>query len=136
MKKILNQLSTILPIVGVVGIMSLASLTIMPSTVNAASTDEGILGGANSAKTEDQNGGLFEDGGIFQTITNTLLFLLGAISVIMLVYGGFRYATSGGNQDSVNAAKNTILYAVVGIVVALIAFAVVQWVIGAIGGSS
>ena len=54
----------------------------------------------------------------------------------MLIYGGFRYATSGGNQDSVNAAKNTILYAVVGIVVALLAFAVVQWVIGAIGGSS
>ncbi len=100
--------------------------------VQAATLDSGIAGGANSAKTEDQSENLFDEGGLFQTITNTLMFLLGAVSVIMLVIGGFRYAVSGGDQKGVEAAKNTILYALIGIVVAILGYAAVAWVIGAL----
>jgi ABC-type Na+ efflux pump permease subunit len=47
----------------------------------------------------------------------------------MLIYGGIRYTISGGDAKNVTAAKNTILYAIVGIVVAILAFAIVNFVI-------
>lgn len=89
----------------------------------------GLSGGANCSKGEDQADQLFGDGGIFQTITNVLLFIIGAISVIMLIIGGIRYVVSGGDQAAVTSAKNTILYAVIGIVVAILAYALVNFVI-------
>lgn len=64
-----------------------------------------------------------------KTITNILMFVLGAIAVIVIVIGGIRYATSGGDQTQVTSAKNTILYAVVGIVVAILAYAIVNFVV-------
>lgn len=67
--------------------------------------------------------------GIFTTIVNVALFLIGAISVIMIIYGGIRYTISGGDAKNVTAAKDTILYAVVGLVVAILAYAIVNFVI-------
>jgi hypothetical protein len=52
----------------------------------------------------------------------------------MLIYGGIRYTTSGGNANSVTAAKNTILYAIIGLVVAIFAYAIVNWVLDAVLG--
>lgn len=90
----------------------------------------GLSAGASCAKGDDQQTDLFGDTGIFKTITNVLLFIIGAISVIMLIIGGIRYVVSGGDSGAVTAAKNTILYAVIGIVVALLAYALVNFVIG------
>lgn len=95
--------------------------------------------GANSAQGDDQAGCLFGNEGIacdgktplFKLITNVLLFIIGAVSVIMLVIGGIRYTVSAGDSSAVTAAKNTIMYAIIGIIVALLAFAVVNFVIGA-----
>src|SRR5205809_721108 len=55
------------------------------------------------------------------SITNLLLFIIGAISVIMIIIGGIRYVTSSGDQTAVTAAKNTILYAIIGVVVSFLA---------------
>jgi hypothetical protein len=49
----------------------------------------------------------------------------------MLIVGGIRYTMSAGNEKSVGAAKNTILYAIIGVVVAVLAYAIVNFVIGA-----
>ncbi len=87
-----------------------------------------IQSGADSAKGNKVASDLFGDTGIFRTVTNILLFLIGAISVIMLIIGGIRYVVSGGDQAAVTAAKNTILYAIVGIVVAFLAYAAVSFV--------
>ena len=46
----------------------------------------------------------------------------------MLIFGGIRYIVSGGDQTNVTAAKNTILYAIIGIIVALLAYAAVKFV--------
>jgi hypothetical protein len=64
-----------------------------------------------------------------EIIVNTLLFVLGAIAVIMIVIGGIRYATAGGDQSALTAAKNTILYAVIGLVVAIMAYGIVNFVL-------
>lgn len=66
---------------------------------------------------------------IFGTVVNIILFLVGAVAVIMLVVGGFRYVTSNGDQNAITGAKNTILYAVIGIVVAFMAYAIAGFVI-------
>ena len=73
---------------------------------------------------------LFGDGSIFTTIVNILLFIIGAVSVIMLIIGGIKYTVSGGDSGQVTSAKNTILYAIIGLVIAFLAFAVVNWVLG------
>lgn len=98
--------------------------------------DLSIQSGAEAARGIDQVTNLFGSAGIFSTITNVLLFVLGAISVIMIIIGGLRYVISGGDQAAVSAAKNTILYAVVGIIVAILAYAVVNFVIGSFTGGS
>lgn len=85
--------------------------------------------GADAAKGTSQATDLFGATGMFTTISNVLLFLVGAISVIMIIIGGLRYVISGGNSANVTAAKNTILYAIVGIVVAVLAYAIINFVI-------
>ena len=98
----------------------------------------GVQGGANAARGADQPIDLFGVGGTFSTITNVLLFIVGAIAVIMIVIGGLRYVLSGGDSSQITAAKNTILYAIIGIIVAILAYAVVNFVIGSFipGGAS
>lgn len=63
------------------------------------------------------------------TIVNTLLFVIGALSTIMIIVGGIFYVTSSGDAGKVAKAKNTVTYAVVGLVVAFVAFAIINWVI-------
>ncbi len=88
-----------------------------------------ISQGANSAKGVDQATDLFGSAGIFTTVSNVMLFIVGAISVIMIVIGGLRYVISGGNSGNVTTAKNTILYAVVGLIISIMAYAIVNFVI-------
>ena len=62
-------------------------------------------------------------------IVNVLLFVLGAIAVIMIIIGGIRYVVSNGDSSAVTGAKNTIFYAVIGLVVAMLAYAIVNFVV-------
>lgn len=72
--------------------------------------------------------------GVFKTVVNVLLYVIGAISVIMLIIGGIRYTISGGNSTHVTAAKNTIMYALIGLIIAFLAYAIINWVLTSIGG--
>lgn len=132
MKKFLKSIGFAL------AVMPLLALGVSVVTGDAAyaQTDLSIQGGANSAQGNGQAADLFGDTGIFRTVTNILLFLVGAISVIMLIIGGIRYVVSGGDQSAVTAAKNTILYAIVGIVVAFLAYAAVNFVVGSLGSAT
>lgn len=67
--------------------------------------------------------------GTIRQVVNILIFIVGAVSIIMVVIGGLRYVLSGGDQNSISSAKNTILYAIVGIVVAVAAYAIVNFVL-------
>lgn len=103
----------------------------------AFAADLSLQNGADSAKGTDQSACLFGseancDGQtpIFKTITNVLLFIIGAVSVIMLILGGIRYTVSQGDSSAVTSAKNTILYSIIGIIVAILAYAAVNFVIG------
>jgi hypothetical protein len=104
-----------------VPMMALLVSAVVPMPVFAATCDGttgGITQGASCAKGTGQATQLFGDGSVFQSISNMLLFLVGSISVIMLIIGGIRYVISGGDQSAV----------IIGIVVAFLAFAAVQYV--------
>lgn len=64
-----------------------------------------------------------------KNIINTILFVLGAVAVIMIIIGGFRYVLSAGDSSAITAAKNTIFYAVIGLVIAILAYAIVNFVL-------
>lgn len=84
--------------------------------------------GSQKATSGDKNARV--DNSI-KDIVNVLLYVIGIVAVIMIVIGGLRYVLSGGDASSVSAAKNTILYAVIGLVVAILAYAIVNFVVGA-----
>ena len=115
--------------------LSVAGVFAVP-TYAACDTAGGLSGAAECAKSEDQPADLFADGGAFQDITDVLLFIIGAVSVVMLIIGGIRYTISQGDSSAVTGAKNTILYAVIGLVVAILAYAVIHYVIGALATPS
>lgn len=133
---LLSALAVPLMVLGVSAVTSVVE----PAPVAQAAFERSMMEGANTAQGESQKGdaatlfGEGGEGGIFRTITNVLLFLIGAISVIMLIVGGIRYVVSGGDSSAVQGAKNTILYAIVGVVVAILAYAVVNFVIGSFAG--
>jgi hypothetical protein len=103
---------------------------------SAASCDTGITGGAASGASCATPAGVpstLSVGSLLQIVSNVLIFAVGGISVIVLIIGGLRYVISAGNATQVQGAKNTILYAIVGIVVAVAAYALVQFVFTQLG---
>jgi type IV secretion system pilin len=66
---------------------------------------------------------------IIRTVVNILLFLIGAFAVIMIVIAGFRFVGANGDANTVSSARNTILYAVIGLVVAYLAYALVNFIV-------
>ena len=65
---------------------------------------------------------------VANTVVNIFTYVVGIISVIMLIVAGFRYVTSGGESSKVSGAKNTLIYAIVGIVIVLAAKIIVSFV--------
>jgi hypothetical protein len=114
------------------GAVSLVSVTSVPAFAAppAAATDvdpkgsiqDGINGAGGSSA------GSLQDG--IKKVVNILLFLLGALAVVVIVIGGIRYTLSNGEQAQIKQAKDTILYAVVGLIVAILAYAIVNFVVG------
>lgn len=119
MKRLLPLVTAAVATVGV-GLFGLAAQAAAIGT---------IAQGADSARGAQQPINLFGNTGVFSEISSVLLFIVGAIAVIMIVIGGLRYVISGGDATQVTAAKNTIMYALVGIIVAILAYAAVNFVI-------
>lgn len=71
--------------------------------------------------------------GIVNQVVNFILWAVGIIAVVMLIWGGIRYMTSGGDSNKLTSAKNTIIYAVIGLIVAIFAYAIVAFVNGTFG---
>lgn len=131
MKSVLKKISQGLLLVSAL-VMGLSFMT--PAVAGAApACDPGNLTVSGGVDCAGGNSGtpssLFGDTGIFQKIVNIMLFIVGAVAVIMLIIGGIRYVTSNGAQDQVTAAKNTIMYAIIGIIVAVLAYAIVNFVV-------
>lgn len=62
-------------------------------------------------------------------VVNIISLVIGAAAVVMIIVGGFRYITSAGKQESVVAAKNTIVYAIIGLIIVALAQTIVRFVL-------
>ena len=91
--------------------------------------------GAAAARCDGCPADLFGDTGVFKQITNTFLYIIGVVAVVMLIIGGIKYVVSGGDSKKVTDAKNTVLYAIIGLVIAFLAYAIVNFVISALPSS-
>lgn len=109
----------------------------MSLTAHAEEAAEGATSveqGAAAARVYGMPSELVGDNGFINRLTSWILLAVGTLSVIMLIYGGFRYVISGGDAKKVTDAKNTILYAIIGLIICMLAYAIVRFVIGAVSG--
>lgn len=116
-------------IIIILGIITGFSMVAMP-TVGAVDIYQGCTGTETNAlcgsKGDDANK-------FIKTLVDTLLFILGAISVLVIIIAGIMYATSGGEAANIKRAKDMLMYAIIGLVVALLAYAIVNFVLTQIG---
>jgi hypothetical protein cdivTM_30108 len=98
---------------------------ILDNQAHAEGAADLIQKGADSTGQKDSRSA----GDLAKDFVNIMLFAVGILAVIMLIWGGIRYVLSGGDSGAVSSAKKTILYAVVGLIVAILAYAIVNFVI-------
>lgn len=118
-----------------------AFIVLTPTFVGGAALAQGGGGGATSAAADAVCEGVELTGGncngngnnglnrVIEQAINIFSIIIGVIAVIMIMVGGLKYITSGGDSAGVSSAKNTILYAVVGLVVVAMAQIIVKFVL-------
>ena len=83
------------------------------------------LGGSDICKNRSDK--LFGPNSIWTNIINMMIYVVGAVAVLMVVIGGLRYVLSGGDASQTKSAKDTILYSIVGVVIAIMSYAIVNF---------
>lgn len=117
-----------------VSILTVFSLLFVPvvatTTVDAATPKEQICKGINNSDSGTCNTtGSNNLQGFIKNIVNILLYIIGAIAVLMIIIGGLRYVISGGDSGQTKSARDTVLYAVIGLVIAVMSYAIVNFVV-------
>ncbi len=122
-KKLIKQ------VLAVFGLMvgALAVVSFLPTTAAAAMLGAGDLPTA----VGDETGDATSLRGLVLRMVNYFLTFLGVLAVIMIIYGGVTYVTAAGKDEAVGNAKKIIMYALVGIIIVLLSFALVNTVLGA-----
>ena len=92
----------------------------------------GIQDGADVTKEGNELGQAGDLETTVKNVINIILYVIGIVAVVMMIFGGFQYITSAGDAAKVTKAKNTILYGVVGLVIAILAYAIVNYVLGSL----
>jgi len=104
---------------------SVLSTASLPGSVSAQ-----VSKGIDTATTSEMQGKSIDgDKGLIKTVVNVLLWAVGVLSVIMIIFSGFRYITSAGDASKTKSAQSTLIYSVVGLIVAIMAWAIVNMVI-------
>lgn len=133
----MKKINSILMVAVTLFILS-AGLITSPSVAQAALFDnstkqacDGLTGGDGCGSTDpdDPTSASGKINKVISTVIDLLSIVVGVISVIMIIIGGIKYVVSQGDSNSVNSAKNTILYAIVGLVIVALAQVIVKFVL-------
>ncbi len=132
-----------------VALFAALSLALVPVAVPAVAGAEALniggcvgggtsvdVGGAGGCAPSATAGGTTKVNDTIKTVVNVLSALVGVISVIMIIFGGFKYITSNGDTGNITSAKNTIIYAVIGLVIVALAQFIVQFVLNKVAGTA
>jgi hypothetical protein len=126
-------LATLLAAMAPVGVLTAAPAY---AVVTDTGINNALCNGADVQKLNDPTASCSNETGTPQSLEskitkaiNIFSVLVGIVAVVMIIYGGFRYVTSGGKQESVTNAKNTLLYAIIGLVIVALSQAIVHFVL-------
>ena len=111
--------------------VAIISVTLM--TMMGALDASAQIGDALTQVGEADPTGGKEVGTVVVDVINLMLYIIGILSVIMIIFSGIKYATSAGATDKVKSAKDTLIYSVVGLIIAIFAFAIVNFVLKGVG---
>lgn len=111
--------------------LAFVMLLAVPAAAHAAPVDvlNSCRADSNSTVCKGGGGGVFE---ILKGVINLLITIAGIVSVIMIIVGGIKYSTSGGDAKAISSGKDTIVYSVIGLVIAIMSFAIVNFILGKI----
>ncbi len=113
-----------------VSAVSTASL----STNVSAQAADGVKKGITTATTTDmQNKSIAGEGGLISILINFLLWAVGILSVVMIIFSGFRYITSAGDAAKTKSAQTALTYSIVGLIVAILAWVIVKMILRQFG---
>lgn len=118
---LMTFLPVIVPVGGSLAYATSSSLSDLCSGITGSSTGSSTTSCGSSSTSSTL-------GTLAHTIVTTFTYIVGVISVIMLIVAAFKYVTSGGESSKVSSAKNTLIYALVGIVVVIAAQVIVSFV--------
>lgn len=110
------------------GLMGAVAMTAAPQA-SAIDLWKGCSGASQSAVCKGKGDEVTTP---IKNLINTAMILLGITAVIAIIVGGFKFITANGDSGAVQSAKNIILYAVIGLIVALLAWAIVSFVVNGI----
>ena len=120
-------------VLSALAVLLLATLSplIVSSGADAAVSDEIKTGACQATGGGNCDTGQAETkvNNTVSTVINIFSWIIGVVSVIMIIYGGFLYVTSGGNAEKTKIGRNTILYAIIGLVIVMLAQTIVFFVL-------
>ncbi len=128
MKKILIAFGLILAVAGSFAF----NARFFEKQAYANSAADLIKQGADSTGQQDTRSA----GDIAKDVVNIMFFIIGVMAVIMIIWGGIRYVLSAGNSAALTSAKNTIVYSIIGLIIAILAYAIVNFVINTVAGGN
>jgi hypothetical protein len=112
----------------------------LPVAAQGADIQAGLCAGANLDVNDTSCSGgtdaVATINDLIRKVINLLSVIVGIVAVIMIMVGGFRYITSGGSDTGVTSAKNTILYAIIGLIIVALAQLLVRFVLRQVSGVS
>lgn len=105
------------------------------ATGSSTNSTAGSTGGTASTTTGSTNSGCGSSGtsginSLVSVVVSVLSYIVGGVAIIMIIVGGFRFIISGGDSNSTASARNTIVYALIGLAVAVLAQILVHFVLG------
>jgi len=125
-------------------LLTFGAPVLVPVAVSAECANDiqtNIAKGVNDAAGGDACSSVTDSGAgslqaVAKKVVNIFSIIVGIVAVIFVIYGGFRYITSGGDSGSVGNAKNTLIYALVGLVIVALAQLIVHYVLSTAAGAA
>lgn len=127
MKRLRIQISLLLVTLGAVPLLATTPVGAIASPLTKACQTNGAGGTAlcQDAKQTGPN----KLNGILKTVIDILLLIVGLVAVLFIVIGGMRYVFSAGDAAAAKSAKNTIIYALIGLLLAILSYGIINFVL-------
>lgn len=113
---------------------SAISVASLPTNVSAQAANSVVKKGIKTATTADmENKSIAGEGGLISILINFLLWAVGILSVVMIIFSGFRYITSAGDAAKTKSAQTALTYSIVGLIAAVLAWVIVKMILRQFG---